>query len=349
MSSPDVISPLRRDSFDLAQAFLALPMEQALADLQRRESHCSAELKHEHAAEMHHQLVEQLLLHSDDLVLSVSGCELTALQCCLVALYECIPIAKLLLEIKSQEYVREQRRKSTTETQSHREDLASRGFVYLHDVDPTIKEHLRYFTEENFVGRVITGYESPRAIVTRECAHALSRVQADLALDGYSLVIYDAYRPQRAVDSIVEWTHDHTDTCAKHKYYPSVDKEEIVPQGYVAPCSGHTRGSTLDLTIIKSTKRLRPGCTLTHRQLRNGDWIPFLDDGTVDMGTSFDFFGVASGHDSELVSDEHTQMRNYLRDKMRKHGFRHLPEEWWHYTLEDEPYEDTYFNFDIIH
>jgi D-alanyl-D-alanine dipeptidase len=344
---------LRRNSNEVALAFQALPLEYALAEstLQSmsRRSSLITDIKSDLATDVQRDLVERLLLHNADTVV-LDGCRCTAIQCAFIALCHCASIAKLLLEQRAKEKELEQQK--LQKSIDKRVLLSSKGFVYLRDVDSTIVEELRYFTEENFVGTVLAGYESPRAIVTREAAEALSRVQADIAEDGYSLVIYDAYRPQRAVNHIVEWAQDHTDQCAKQKYYPCIEKSDIVPHGYVAPCSGHTRGSTLDLTIIKkSVGRPLPHVELkvTHKQLRNGKWIPYLDDGTVDMGTSFDFFGEASNHDSDLVNEEQNKMRNYLRDKMRKHGFRHLPEEWWHYTLDDEPYADTYFDFIVEH
>lgn len=220
------------------------------------------------------------------------------------------------------------------------------GFVYLDDVDPTVIQHLRYYTNENFVGKRLEGYKSNKVILTRQTAEALSTIQKELLKDGYSLVIYDAYRPQRTVDFFVKWAADISDQVEKEKYYPTINKADVFKLGYVAAKSGHTRGSTVDLTIIKTNTPLK-AIELQKRQLTDGSWIPFLEDGTVDMGSSLDLFGEASHHDSTLIAPEFLRMRNYLRNIMKKHGFNDYNEEWWHYTLQNEPFPDTYFDFEV--
>jgi len=221
-----------------------------------------------------------------------------------------------------------------------------KGFVYLKDIDPTIIENLRYYSNENFMGRKIDGYKSGKVILTKQAAEAISNVQKVLLKDGYSLVIYDAYRPQRAVDSFVQWGADIDDQGEKEKYYPAINKADVFELGYVAVKSSHTRGSTVDLTIIKTNDSLK-AIEIKKRQLKDESWIPFLDDGTVDMGSSFDLFGEASHHDSNLIGSQFLIMRNYLRETMKKYGFNEYKEEWWHYTLKDEPFPDTYFDFEI--
>lgn len=219
------------------------------------------------------------------------------------------------------------------------------GFVYLHDVDPSIQVSMRYFSNENFLGTTVTGYKNNKIIMTQASAEALKKVQQELLAEGYSLVVYDAYRPQKAVDHFVRWGNDHADIAMKEKYYPRVNKNDVFEQGYVATKSGHSRGSTVDLTIIEKGKALKA----PEYQVRtfNGYDIPFLDDGTIDMGSSFDLFDEASHHESSKIPEEFHKKRRYLKEKMLKYGFKIITEEWWHYTLKNEPFPDTYFNFDI--
>ncbi|MCC8372318.1 MAG: M15 family metallopeptidase [Rickettsia endosymbiont of Pseudomimeciton antennatum] len=184
-----------------------------------------------------------------------------------------------------------------------------------------------------------------RVILTKPAAEALSAVQKELLANGYSLVIYDAYRPQRAVNYFIKWSQDLNDQTTKADYYPYANKEDLFKLGDIAKKSGHTRGSTVDLTIIKSSNVLHD-ITITKRKLTDGRSISFLDDGTVDMGSSFDLFDKASYHDSKLISPEHLEKRNYLRAIMKKHGFNEYNKEWWHYTLNNEPFPNTYFDFE---
>jgi zinc D-Ala-D-Ala dipeptidase len=183
------------------------------------------------------------------------------------------------------------------------------------------------------LGKPINGYTFDEAILKKEAALALSKVQIDLLADGFSLVIYDAFRPQKAVDEFIIWSSNHSDQLQKAKYYPYIDKKDVFKLGYVAKKSGHTGGDTLDLTIIKTTQNLKSPIKEKDRMLQNGRIIKFLDDGTVDMGTSLDLFGPASHHDTDLITYDHTLMRNYLRQKMSKYGFDPYPYEWWHYTF----------------
>jgi len=218
--------------------------------------------------------------------------------------------------------------------------------VYLHDVDPSIIEHLLYVTSNNFMCRPIVGYKANKVIVTWQAAQALAKVQADIKNDDYSLVIYDSYRPQRAVDSFVVWSQDLNDQAGKALYYPDIDKADAFKLEYIAKKSGHTRGSTADLTIIELGKLPKP-VSLVERKLANGQIIHFRDDGTVDMGSSVDFMGEVSHPDSQLIEPQAIKMRNYLQDKMAKHGFVGVKTEWWHFTLNPEPFPDTYFDFEV--
>lgn len=200
------------------------------------------------------------------------------------------------------------------------------GFVEVREAVPAIVVELRYASEDNFVGKVIDGYESERCYLTAQAAAALKNVQAELEPFGLGLKVFDAYRPQRAVDHFVRWAEDLGDTRMKALYYPDVEKKNLFRDGYIAAKSGHSRGSTVDLTIVT------------------------LDGGAaveLDMGTGWDFFGPRSWPSSIEVSAKARAHRMLLQSLMVKHGFRPLAEEWWHFTLVDEPFPDTYFNFPV--
>jgi len=201
------------------------------------------------------------------------------------------------------------------------------NFVYIEDVIPNIKVDLRYFTDRNFLGRRVDGYVAARCILTRQAAEALNKVQEDLNRFGLGLKVFDAYRPQRAVDDFVRWGRDLNDTKMQAEYYPRVQKKDLFREGYVAEKSGHSRGSTVDLTIV---------C------LGNQP-----EESELDMGTAFDFFGPEAWPDSSLVSPVHRAHRMLLQALMRKHGFEPYPQEWWHFTLRDEPDPITYFDFSV--
>jgi D-alanyl-D-alanine dipeptidase len=223
------------------------------------------------------------------------------------------------------------------------------GFVYLHDIIPNIQVNLRYATEENFIGSVINGYFSNDvSIVTKAAALGLKQAQELLKENGYELVIYDSYRPQKSVNHFVKWSEDPNDPqIKKDYYYPRTNKEDAFNLGYIAKKSGHTRGSTIDLTIIEIGKRVLNPLKPIKRILNDNSTIFFLDDGTVDMGSSFDLMDEASHTDSRLVNENHHQMRMMFKNIMEKSGFINYPKEWWHYGLQNEPFPDTYFDFDV--
>ncbi|TFE22760.1 M15 family metallopeptidase [Cohnella luojiensis] len=199
-----------------------------------------------------------------------------------------------------------------------------KGFVYVDEVIPTAMFDIRYYGEYNFIGTRIDGYKAPLAILSIKAANALKSVNAELERKGYVLLIYDAYRPQKAVDHFTRWAKDSKDTKMKKDFYPEVDKSKVFKLGYVAAKSGHTRGSTVDLTIaFKKTGKI------------------------VDMGSPYDFFGEISSHGTKLITAEQTANRNILKNAMLKHGFKLYEKEWWHYTLKIEPYPNRYFNFDV--
>ncbi len=227
------------------------------------------------------------------------------------------------------------------------QEAKDKGFVYLHDIDPTIQTSLRYFSNENFVGERVEGYKKNVVIMTKQAAEALKKVQAAVGKDGYSLVVYDAYRPQRGVNHFMKWSKNSSQ-AKKVGYYPRVDKTRVFELGYVAEKSGHSRGSTVDLTLIKKGHKLYPVKEIK-RKLLDGFEITVLDDGTVDMGSHFDLFDLASHHENKLIDLKFKKLRAYLRAKMEEHGFKIINEEWWHFTLKNEPYpltrDTSYFDF----
>ena len=197
-------------------------------------------------------------------------------------------------------------------------------FVLLSEAVPDAILEIRYYSTYNFVGDRIDGYEEPLAFLTKEAATALKEVSDDLVSRGYRLKIYDAYRPQKAVTNFMNWALDTEDVRMKEYFYPELDKDELFPQGYIAEHSGHSRGSTVDLTLfdMKTEKE-------------------------VDMGGTFDYFGELSHPDYKGITKKQYANRMLLRDAMTEHGFNPLPEEWWHFSLENEPYPDTYFTFPV--
>jgi D-alanyl-D-alanine dipeptidase len=198
------------------------------------------------------------------------------------------------------------------------------GFVYLPDVVPLAREEARYATADNFVGRPVDGYRCARVVLSRPAAEALARVTRELAPFGLGIKVFDGYRPQAAVDHFVRWAADLGDQATKPRYYPGVAKEHLFRDGYIAAKSGHSRGGTVDLTLVN---------------LADGAELP--------MGTPFDFFGPESWPDHTGIPAAERAHRLLLRQMMTRHGFRPLKEEWWHFTLENEPYPDRYFNFPV--
>ncbi|MCZ4123010.1 M15 family metallopeptidase [Streptomyces sp. H39-S7] len=200
---------------------------------------------------------------------------------------------------------------------------APKAFVALRDIDPTIQQEIRYFTAHNFVGVPIDGYRQPICLLTRPAAEALHAAQVKLLRRGYSLRVYDCYRPQRAVDHFVAWAKDLDDQRMKDEFYPHVDKSRLFEDGYIAEKSGHSRGSTLDVTIVR----------------RSG--------GSVDMGTPFDYFDTLSHTLDPRIQGVQRENRLLLKSTLEGLGFVNLAEEWWHYTYKPERFPDTYFDFPV--
>ena len=193
----------------------------------------------------------------------------------------------------------------------------------------------------------MNGYDSnKRVILTKEAALALKKAQEIFYKDGFSIVVYDAYRPQMAVDDFVNWAKDQNDKKMKAIFYPRVDKNKLFELGYISQKSSHTRGSTVDLSIIEINKKLHLTKEIS-RKLKDGYKIVNSDDGTLDMGSSFDLFDKASHYKNDLISAEHKLHRSYLKSVMENCGFNSYPEEWWHFTLVKEPFPNKYYNFPI--
>lgn len=199
-----------------------------------------------------------------------------------------------------------------------------KDFVYLSDVDASIKTELRYFSNQNFIGKPIDGYKKDCVILTKQSAEALKKIQTILKKEGLSLKVFDAYRPQQAVNHFVRWARVLNDTLMKKEYYPNVPKSQLFQQGFIASKSGHTRGSTVDITLIK---------------LNTGE--------ELDMGSVYDFFGEESHPFYKKITKKQQENRLYLRKIMLENGFNPYDNEWWHFTLKNEPFPDTYFNFPI--
>jgi len=200
------------------------------------------------------------------------------------------------------------------------------GFVYVKDSIPEVIIDMLYCTNDNFLGTNVDGYNEAKPILTEEAAAALKKVENELSAYGFGIKIFDAYRPQRAVNHFVKWAKDLDDTTMKYKYYPDVDKKDLFKEGYIADRSSHSRGSTVDLTIM---------C--------------FEEDTTyeLDMGSGFDYFGPKSWTKSRAVSSQQRANRLLLKEIMIKYGFRPYSREWWHFTFDNEPYPETYFNFPV--
>ena len=225
---------------------------------------------------------------------------------------------------------------------------APAGFVVLSDVDSTIQQDIRYATSHNFVGRPIAGYAEPVCILTRRAADALHRVQVAARARSYSLKTYDCYRPRRAVDEFVAWAKRLDDRTMKAEFYPTVVKADLFADGYLGAPTAHSRGSTLDLTLVAlpvpPQRAYVPGEPLVPCTAPVGQRFP---DNSIDMGTGFDCFDPLAHTFDPRIAGPARADRLLLKDLMAGAGFVNYPNEWWHYSLADEPYPHTYFDFPV--
>ena len=194
------------------------------------------------------------------------------------------------------------------------------GFVLLADYVPHIVQEIRYYSTYNFIGERIDGYEEPCALLTKEAARALKSVSSEVFVQGYRLKVFDAYRPARAVKQFVLWGIEDTDVRMKPYFYPELEKQELFAKGYIAKQSSHSRGSAIDLTLL---------------DMKTGK--------ELDMGSPFDLFSELSHPDCRNITDEQYENRMLLQHVMVRNGFQPIDCEWWHFSLQNEPYPDTYF------
>lgn len=227
--------------------------------------------------------------------------------------------------------------------------LAPEGFVNVAGTDPTILLDIRYATAHNFVGRPIDGYVEPLCLLTEPAARALRRAQTAARSKGYTLKMYDCYRPKRAGQDFVDWAERPDDQTMKREFFPEVPKYRLFSDGWVGgPRSGHSRGSTVDLTLVELPPRAQPAfvpgqplvpCTAAEPQR--------FPDNSIDMGTGFDCFDARSHTLDPHITGAPHDNRLLLRQLMTAAGFANYPNEWWHYSLVKEPFPDTYFNFAV--
>jgi zinc D-Ala-D-Ala dipeptidase len=221
------------------------------------------------------------------------------------------------------------------------------GFSSIADLDTSIELDIRYTGNNNFLGRPVAGYEGAVCILSTPAATALLQVQRSANAQGYSLKIYDCFRPQRAVDNFVRWAADADDAVMKASMYPDVPKDELFSRGYIAERSGHSRGSTVDLTLVPLGSQQPVLDPFAPWDCRASDEALRFPDNSVDMGTSYDCFDVLSHTEHPAVSEQAMSNRLLLKGLMESAGFENYENEWWHYTLQDEPYPDTFFDFPV--
>lgn len=198
------------------------------------------------------------------------------------------------------------------------------GFIYVKELIPSAQLDIRYYGSNNFTGRPVAGYRASSAILSIPGARALAEANEDFAAQGYTIKIFDAYRPQKAVNDFIGWAGKPGEEEMKARFYPGINKKDLFSAGYLAKKSGHSRGSTVDLTLVDKKT-----------------------NSEVDMGSHFDYLDPISAHDNPLITPQQAANRQVLRTVMEKHGFKAYSREWWHYTLINEPYPDQYFDFDV--
>lgn len=222
------------------------------------------------------------------------------------------------------------------------------SFIDVQKVIPGMIMDMRYAGPHNFLGEIVDGYLAPKCYLTKEAATALARVQKELEPYALSLKIYDCYRPQRAVNHFVRWAKEIENTKTMKEFYPTIDKRNLFKDGYIAERSGHSRGSTVDLTLVPFPAPPQPD--YVNGQPLFECYLPAekrFSDNSIDMATGFDCFHELSHTANAKVSTPQKINRLLLKSVMEKHGFKNYDLEWWHYTLKNEPYPDTYFDFVI--
>ncbi|BCM20555.1 M15 family metallopeptidase [Mesorhizobium sp. J8] len=223
---------------------------------------------------------------------------------------------------------------STAGTLAAHTDPLPTGFVRLADIDPSIRQDIRYAGRENFLHRKVDGYDTPVCILTAQAAKALSGVQKTMVAKGLTLVVFDCYRPARAVADMVQWTREGGPPDPQ--WYPTVERGNLIAKGYVGELSSHSRGSTVDLAIADAAGKstVQPACGAP-------------DGGTLDFGTGFDCFDPASETAHRPLGADAAANRKMLLASMRAAGFRNYAHEWWHFTLAEEPFSRQRFDFPV--
>jgi zinc D-Ala-D-Ala dipeptidase len=223
----------------------------------------------------------------------------------------------------------------------------SKGFVYLRNIDPTIVQDIRYAGSHNFLGRPVRGYLAAECILSEPAANALAAVQRTLAGKGLSLIVWDCYRPKRAVDDFLRWSKDPTRTEMKAEFYPRTDKEKLFAFGYLARRSAHSRGSTVDVGLVPAafSSALPPNASQSLKPCTSPKGERF-EDGTIDFGTGYDCLDVLANMSNALVGAMARRNRQTLKSSMQGAGFRPYAREWWHFVLTNEPF-DRGFDFEV--
>lgn len=221
------------------------------------------------------------------------------------------------------------------------------GFVYLDQIAPSIIIDMRYASPDNFTGRPVKGYLKPRCILSLPAASQLAKVQRAALKKGYTLKVYDCYRPQRAVNDFFAWSRRDDDTKLKNDYYPRIKKKNLFEKGYIAKYSGHSRGSTVDLSLVQTNVKPPPKA-----DSNKSSQAPCYDskrrrDNSIDMGTNFDCLDPSAHRRYRFLSAKARSNRKLLLSLMRPFGFRPYSKEWWHFTLRHEPYPRHYFDFPV--
>ena len=217
------------------------------------------------------------------------------------------------------------------------------GFVYLREIDPSILQEIRYASDYNILGHPLAGYEQPVCILTKKAALALKKVQMAVKRQGFSLKVYDCYRPKQAVTEMLAWSHDPETQAMKLIFYPRETKATLFTKGYIALYSGHSRGSTVDLTLVALNQIAYTPYAKTH-PLKPCYANDQIHDNSIDMGTAFDCLDQAAHLNSSEISAAAYNNRLILKRAMERYGFIPYLQEWWHFTLRHEPYR-KYFDF----
>ena len=222
------------------------------------------------------------------------------------------------------------------------------GFVYLEQVEASILQEMRYAGSHNFIGRPVNGYEASKCVVSEPVAQAITKVQAEFAKQNLTLKVYDAYRPLRACEHFYKWALDQDDQVMKSEFYPDVNKADVFDLGYVALKSQHARGCAIDVTLVPlpvpAQDTFKVGDTPIDGRLPKGQRF---NDNSLEMGTGFDCFDELAHTMNPNISDEAKKNRMLLKGVMENHGFENYENEWWHFSLINEPFPDTYFDFQI--